>query len=77
MCLWSLVAGAQFWLSGRRSFLATRFLVGLCQGGFIPVSTFFRLHEKRFSVCNYVEALTDAATFLGRHFVSLILLQEE
>lgn len=33
--LWLIVAGAQFWVNGRTSFLVTRVLVGLLQSGFI------------------------------------------
>lgn len=36
MMLWSIVAASQFWLSGKRSFLVCRALIGLLQGGFIP-----------------------------------------
>lgn len=36
MCMWSIVTGAQFFLSGRTSFLVCRVFLGFIQGGFIP-----------------------------------------
>ncbi|KAI9795833.1 MAG: hypothetical protein M1833_006782 [Piccolia ochrophora] len=37
MITWSIVALSHFWLSGRSSFLAARAIMGLLQGGFIPL----------------------------------------
>lgn len=36
MVVWSVVGAAQYFIKGRTSFLVTRALLGMLQGGFIP-----------------------------------------
>ncbi|OAG12462.1 MFS general substrate transporter [Paraphaeosphaeria sporulosa] len=66
MILWSIVAASQFWLRGRKSFLATRALLALLQGGFIPdvilyMSYFYKSTELPFRLAIFWMAnrLTD------------------
>ncbi|KAF6754358.1 major facilitator superfamily domain-containing protein [Ephemerocybe angulata] len=73
MVLWSAISLSQFWLSGRKSFLACRFLLGFMQGGFIPdivlyLSYFYTKRElpirmAYFWLSNYVADIVSA--FLG------------
>ncbi|EAU92307.1 hypothetical protein CC1G_00526 [Coprinopsis cinerea okayama7 len=73
MVAWSTVSLAQFWLSGRKSFLACRFLLGFMQGGFIPdvvlyLSYFYTKRElpirmAYFWISNYAADIISA--FLG------------
>ncbi|KIY50633.1 MFS general substrate transporter [Fistulina hepatica ATCC 64428] len=62
MVLWSAVALSQFWLTGRPSFLATRCLLGVLQGGFIPdtvlyLSYFYNKSELAIRLAFYWAAL--------------------
>ncbi|CAO1633445.1 unnamed protein product [Sympodiomycopsis kandeliae] len=41
MLAWSIVSGAQFFLSGSTSFFVTRSLLGILQGGFIPEAVLY------------------------------------
>ncbi|KAG7150049.1 putative transporter like protein [Verticillium longisporum] len=66
MCSWSLVSGAQFFLSGRTSFLITRAILGVLQGGFIPdivlyLTYFFKGNELPFRLAMFwcVRRITD------------------
>ncbi|KAI0347971.1 MFS general substrate transporter [Trametopsis cervina] len=75
MVLWSVISLAQFWLSGRASFLALRCLLGFAQGGFIPdvvlyLSYYYTTAELPirlawFWVSNYVASIAGAFMATG------------
>ncbi|KAM5353492.1 hypothetical protein ACJ41O_000142 [Fusarium nematophilum] len=66
MCSWSIVSGAQFFLTGKNTFLLTRALLGMLQGGFIPdivlyLTYFFKGSELPFRLALFwtVRRITD------------------
>lgn len=63
LVLWSIVAMSQYWLTGKGTFLATRSLLGILQGGFIPdiilyLSAYYKHHELSIRLSWFWTALT-------------------
>ncbi|EME78447.1 uncharacterized protein MYCFIDRAFT_36712 [Pseudocercospora fijiensis CIRAD86] len=80
MILWSLVATAQFWISGKSSFLACRALLGVLQGGFIPdivlyLSYFYKHHELSLRLSFFYTAKSVAEILAGFSAYALLHLR--
>jgi hypothetical protein len=71
MVVWSIVGSAQYWLSGRASFLICRALLGMLQGGFIPEARTFILHTSTHTHCEQI--ILYLSYFYKHHELSLRL----
>lgn len=67
LVLWSIVAAAQFWLSGRTSFLVCRCLIGFLQGGFIPDVSSFPPKSTPFTVYSYSKQVILYLSYFYKH----------
>ncbi|BGP43488.1 hypothetical protein JCM10449v2_007523 [Rhodotorula kratochvilovae] len=75
LCIFSVLALAQFWMNGPSSFLALRFLIAFFQGGFIPdvilyLSYYYTKSQLAvriaiFYTCNYITSLVTAFLAVG------------
>ncbi|KAF4616389.1 hypothetical protein D9613_008670 [Agrocybe pediades] len=69
MCLWSILTMAQFFITGKSSFLACRAILGFIQGGFIPdlilyLSYFYTKYELPFRLALFWIS-SDVCSILG------------
>ncbi|KAM0748405.1 MFS general substrate transporter [Meredithblackwellia eburnea MCA 4105] len=77
MIMWSVVSLSQFWLKGKKSFFATRALLGALEGGFIPdmilyLSYFYTAAELAWRLSFFWVSLT-STTIVGAFLAAGIL----
>ncbi|GAA5840706.1 hypothetical protein JCM9279_007409 [Rhodotorula babjevae] len=78
--IFSILSGAQFWMNGRASFFAFRFLIAFFQGGFIPdvllyLSYYFPNNEVPIRIAIFFTTNFWANSFVGFAAVGLLKMR--